>query len=361
MALNVLGVSFHSDAEISIDFKSRLGEDGELDIAGRVKPFAEVLQAETGVKMVGFDMTALTPYVGKFTGRAVGEGGLNLTLNYLIEGEELNANHKLLIQKFDFGDKVDSEDALSLPFGLALSLLKDVKGNINVTLPVEGKYTDPEFKYGQLVGQTFKNFLVKIVTKPFSFLASVVGAAAGEEEMQFIRFAPGKDQLSEEENARLRQIARALLERPTLGVEINGVYDQKEDWWAIKTDIYARDMVRMQAESTGSEEKNLAKYYEGVFGFWEYRRLKKEIPRTDYDNLGDWNRAVQQEARRRLIENAPANPGALKELAQRRARAGLAVFENAGVDVDRLKIGAPKEVVASMDQLLMELILIIPE
>ena len=102
--------------------------------------------------------------------------------DYNIADNKLVASHKILVQRFEFGDKVESKDALHLPFGMAVALLEDPQGKINISLPVHGDMSDPEFEYFHLIGQVARNFFMKLVTKPFSFLASAIGSESGEEE-----------------------------------------------------------------------------------------------------------------------------------------------------------------------------------
>ena len=53
-----------------------------------------------------------------------------------------------MLDQFTFGDKVDSPDAMKLPVRLAVALLKDRHGVIDIELPIAGSLDDPEFKSG---------------------------------------------------------------------------------------------------------------------------------------------------------------------------------------------------------------------
>ena len=49
------------------------------------------------------------------------------------------------------GDKVKSPDAVDAPVKLGLSLLRDMSGNIVITLPVRGDLNDSKFSIGGIV------------------------------------------------------------------------------------------------------------------------------------------------------------------------------------------------------------------
>lgn len=65
--------------------------------------------------------------------------------------------------------------ATKLPVRLAVALLKDRKGHINLDIPVSGSLDDPEFGYGRIILKIPLNLLVKAATSPFSLLGALFG------------------------------------------------------------------------------------------------------------------------------------------------------------------------------------------
>lgn len=51
---------------------------------------------------------------------------------------------------------------------LAVALLKDTKGNIDIQLPVAGDLNNPEFSVMPIVWQTLRNLVLRAVQAPFS-------------------------------------------------------------------------------------------------------------------------------------------------------------------------------------------------
>jgi hypothetical protein len=64
-----------------------------------------------------------------------------------------------------------------------------------------------------------ENLIVKAATSPFSLLGSMFG---GGDELSFVAFDPGHADIPVAETNKLNTLAKALYERPTLSMEING-------------------------------------------------------------------------------------------------------------------------------------------
>ena len=52
---------------------------------------------------------------------------------------------------------------------LAVALLKDRDGVIDLNVPVTGSLDDPKFRLGPIIWKVFVNILEKAVTAPFAF------------------------------------------------------------------------------------------------------------------------------------------------------------------------------------------------
>lgn len=110
---------------------------------------------------------------------------------------------------------------------LAVALLKDTKGNIDIQLPVAGDLNNPEFSVMPIVWQTLRNLVLRAVQAPFKFIAGL--AAGGNEDLGTVPFAAGSDELTPEAQANLDKLADALKERPALRLEVEGVASAAAD------------------------------------------------------------------------------------------------------------------------------------
>jgi hypothetical protein len=163
------------------------------------------------------ELTTFTPYSGKFAGYRIEKGKLSVVFVYKVENRKLDAQHKVVLNQLQLGERVESKDATTLPVKLAVALLKDRNGVIDLDLPVTGSLDDPKFRLGPLIWKVVVNVVTKIVTAPFALIGSLFG---GGEEVNQLTFAPGGSTLQGESNARIESVAKALKERPGLELEI---------------------------------------------------------------------------------------------------------------------------------------------
>jgi len=352
MESEITDFSTEADSQTKVSFRAKLDQAGSISLEAAIKPMLQPPALETSFHLNDYALQVLTPYVGKYTGRSLKDGELNMKMDYRIGDNQLTASHKLLIQHFEFGPKVESKDALSLPFGLAVALLEDPQGKISISLPVTGDMSDPKFEYFHLIGQVVKNFFLKLVTKPFSILASIVaGTEAGTEELGYVRFLPGRTDLPDEEKNKLSTLIKGLQERPKLQLEINGSFDPEVDWKAIQKDIFIKDYEALRKESNRSEGEVYQLLYQRRFGIRALWDLAKEYKK----GIGDYEDAkLSQEIKRQLIENAPPDQEALSALAQARAQLAHDFFIASGFDVRRLSVGQVRSVQSSMGYVPME-------
>jgi outer membrane protein OmpA-like peptidoglycan-associated protein len=351
MNLNVTGFSTDPDARTNVTFSSRLDQQGEISVQAAARLFAKPLEMETSFSLNRYALSVLTPYVGKYTGRAVKDGGqLDLNMEYRISDNKLDARHKLLIQKFDFGDKVESQSALPLPFGLVIALLEDPQGRITVSLPVYGDVSDPQFRYLPLLGKTAANFVMKLVTSPFTALLSMAGLEGASEELGRVTFDPGSALLTDATVEKLKVLIQALNNRPKISLEINGSCDPEADWKAIKTQAFDEEFIRRRLESTGDDLLILKQMYRlrfGIRAYWVLVRRFTSAKQIDAD-------ALRAEMKRLVIEEGEPDAAALDALSRQRAEAVRAYLSDGGCDMSRVAVGELKRVQQSMGQVPLE-------
>jgi len=228
---SVTGLSSQEISRAKVDLKGNVGYGSPLEIAGAVNPLKKDLFADIKISFKNLEMSQVTPYTSRFLGYPITKGKLNFEVSYLIDKRKLTAENKVFFDQLTFGDKVESPDAIKAPVTLAVSLLTDRKGQINLDIPLSGSLDDPKFKIWPIVWQILVNLITKAVTSPFSLLASLTG---GGEEMSFVEFDYGSDRLSESGLKKIGVLAKALYDRPNLKLEIEGYVDPAQDKDALK-------------------------------------------------------------------------------------------------------------------------------
>jgi hypothetical protein len=212
---------------IDINLGAKVNGVGPVNITGTLYPFTGNETNDLKITLKDMDLTPTSPYSGKFAGYRIALGKLNLDLAYNLVGTQLKSTNIIILDRFTFGDKVESPDATSLPVRLAIALLKDRNGQILLEVPVDGSLDDPKFHVGKVVWETVLNILAKAATSPFSLIGAAFGG--GGEELGYEDFVPGRSELTPDDNKKLDTMVKALYDRPGLSLEIAGSIDPVAD------------------------------------------------------------------------------------------------------------------------------------
>jgi hypothetical protein len=221
-----------------VELRARIHETAPVEIAGRVNPLGSDLFVDLKVSARDIDLSPLSPYSIKYAGYGITQGRLSVKLAYRIENRKLSAENNIYLDQLTFGEKVDSPTATRLPVQLAVALLKDKNGVIDVNVPIGGSLDSPEFGLGTVLTQVFGNLIATTVSKPFAMLGSLFG---GGEELAYLEFAPGSATVGADE-AKLKALAKALDSRPGLKLEVRGGIDAAADRDALKRAALDREV-----------------------------------------------------------------------------------------------------------------------
>jgi hypothetical protein len=227
---SVTGLSSRKDSRARLSLAGRIDRYAPIEIAGELNLLSASLYTDIRVKFDGVELTSVTPYSGRFAGYRIEKGKLSVDVRYQVENRKLNAEQRFRIDQLTLGERVDSPDAVNLPLRLAVALLKDRNGVIDLGLPVTGSLDDPKFRLGPIVWKAFVNLLAGVATSPFKLLGSVFG---GGEEVNLIDFDAGSAELTTEATTRLASLTRALHERPQLSLEVPAIYSPDADFAAL--------------------------------------------------------------------------------------------------------------------------------
>lgn len=214
---SILGLSSNPRARAKVELKGKVDRYAPVHIWGETNPLAATAYSDIRMSFKGVELTSATPYSGHFAGYKIEKGKLSVDIDYKIENRQLTAAHKFVIDQLELGDRVDSPDAIKLPLKIAIALLKDRKGVIDIDLPVTGSLDDPQFSIGPLVWKAVLNLLTKIATAPFAMLGRLFG---GGEQMNYIDFEPGSAALAPSEHDKLAALAKALKEKDKLELDV---------------------------------------------------------------------------------------------------------------------------------------------
>lgn len=211
------GLSSARDSRATVALQGEVGPFAPVAIEGRIEPFAFDRFTDIAMRFENISLPVFNPYSGRHAGFSIQRGKLDTNLRYEIEQRRLRASHKVRIAQLEWGEATAGREAAGLPVRFATALLKDRDGIIELDLPVTGTLDDPEFRIGPIVWKLIGNLIVKVVSAPFTALASLF---KGSEEAQFVEFAPGSAALEPEAASRLAELGRALAAKPGLSIDV---------------------------------------------------------------------------------------------------------------------------------------------
>jgi flagellar motor protein MotB len=339
----VAGLSFDEGERATVNLTGKLG-NGPLEIMGRLNPLAKKPFLDVVFRLADVDLSAMTPYSGQYAGYAIEKGQLYLDLKYLIDARRLDAKNEVKLSQFTFGQSVKSKDATGLPVRLAVSLLKDRHGVIQLDIPVSGSLDDPKFSVWGVVWQVLKNLLVKAATSPFALLGSLFGQG---EELAWLEFEPGRAEVPAAGRPKLVALGKALYERPGLRLEVEGHADPASDTVALRRLELRRKVKAQKVLETvaggGDASQNV------VVAPSEYSKYLKRAYRADEKTkkptnaLGMLRDLPDAEMERLMLAAITISQDDLRLLARQRAQtAREQILRVKKIDTERVFLIEPK-------------------
>lgn len=205
----------------TLDLRGRVAGTAQLEVSGALNPTARPLAMDVKARATDLELAPLSPYAGKYAGYAIERGKLTMDVSYRIGADgRLDAANQIVLNQLTFGERIESPDATKLPVLLAVALLKDRDGVIDLNLPIGGSLNDPDFSIGGVVLKLIGNLLAKAVTAPFALLSG-----GGSEDLSAVEFKPGSVRLADTAAPQLDKVAKALTDRPSLRLTVTASAD----------------------------------------------------------------------------------------------------------------------------------------
>jgi uncharacterized protein involved in outer membrane biogenesis len=342
------------DAPGDVAIQAKLDNAAPVDIQGKLNPLSKELYMDIAADAREIELNPMSPYSIKYVGYGIERGELSFKVKYKVENRKLDAQNQIILNQLTFGEKVESPTATKLPVLLAVALLKDRNGVIDVNLPISGSLDSPEFSVGGIILRIIINIITRAVTSPFALLGAAFGGGSGG-ELSYIEFDYGRSNLSQSAEAKIKSIATAMNNRPALKLDISGRVDPVNDLEGLKQTSIERkvkaqkmkDLVRQGAAPKSVDDVQVDKaeyerYLKAAYGDESFAKprnvigLAKDLPVAEMESL--------------MLKNAQATDDDLRNLANRRAQTVQnRLLATEQVSADRLSIVGAKPV-SSEDQ-----------
>lgn len=326
-----------------LEVRGRAEGTATLFIGGRVNPLAKPLALDIQGKVRDLELSPLSPYAVKYAGYGIERGKMSVDVGYQVQSDgKLDATNNIVLNQLQFGDKVEGAPN-SLPVKLAVALLADRNGVIDINLPISGSLNDPEFKIGAVVWKVITNLIVKAVTAPFNLLASALGGGSGGDAMNAVPFPSGQSTLGKDATATLDKLAKALLERPSIRMTIVGEADFAFEREAIRRERLNTLLLgekRRRAVADGKDASAVQVVEPGEYSAvlrQVYRRSEVKKPRNLVGLIKDLPDAEMEKL---LLDSITVSDESVRALALARGVAVKEYLASRQVPVERVFLGA---------------------
>ena len=341
----VSGLSSDAGTAADVELRGKLNDYAPLEITGKVNPLAKDLFVDLKAGFKDMDLSPASPYSGKYTGNTIEKGKLSLDVKYHIVNRKLDSENHVTLDQFTFGDRVNSPDATKLPVRLAVALLKDRNGVINLDLPVTGSLDDPKFSIGRIILKILVNLLEKAATSPFALLGAVFGHG---EELSNLEFDYGSSTISSQGQQKLDTIAKALTDRPALKLEIQGFVDVEKDKEALKQNNFMRKLKAEKLRELAKKGQAPASVDQVTIEPAEYEKYLKMAYKDEKfpkprDFLGFAKDLPRPEMEKLMLTHTVVTDDDLRNLAsQRAAQVREALLKQGHIEGERVFMVEPK-------------------
>jgi hypothetical protein len=222
-SIGAFGTDSIEPAEVRVTGK--VNRTSPIQVTGLINPLAPMASLDIEGDAQQIELQPLTPYSTKYTGYPITGGTLTAEVHYALTNKKLVATNHLVLEQLTFGERVQSSSASNLPIRLAIAVLKDPQGRIDLRIPVSGSLSDPQFDLGHVIWNALENVIAKTVEAPFSILARAFGSE--KQDLSYVEFDPGRFNLSAASLNKLEKLTSVLSQRPELKLRISAQVDPR--------------------------------------------------------------------------------------------------------------------------------------
>jgi uncharacterized protein involved in outer membrane biogenesis len=335
------------DTPGDVAIQAKLDNESPVDIRGKINPLSKDLYMDIAADATEIELNPMSPYSIKYIGYGIERGELSFKVKYKLENRKLDAQNQIILNQLTFGEKVESPTATKLPVLLAVALLKDRNGVIEVNVPISGSLDNPEFSIGGIILRIIINIITRAVTSPFALIGGAFGGGSGE-QLSYVEFDYGRSNLTESAEAKIKTIATAMSNRPALKLDISGRVDPVNDreglkQTAIERKVKAEKMKELVRQGTAPksvddvqvDKTEYERYLRAAYADESFPKPRnfigfaKDLPVPEMESL--------------MLKYAQVTDDDLRNLANRRAQVVRdRLIADAQISPDRLSIVAAK-------------------
>ena len=237
---------------------------GQLTLAGRVGSAPFELKGTVGAlsgpvnldlegKLTDYPLPRVNPYSNQLIGWIARRGAFGSTVRYRVTNDVLAATHDIVLGQPDFapsrrGDAV--RERVGVPLGTLISLLKNARGEVRLTVPVSGNVAARQFDFTDAFWVAVRKTAISVMALPVSWVGKIFYTEDARVEtirIWPVYFEPGTTTFAKDFDRHAERLAGFLRDAPGVALTMKPVLTV-DDIVALK-----RDAVRRRIEAAARE------------------------------------------------------------------------------------------------------------
>lgn len=274
-------------------------------ITGTFNPFAAQPALNITLDITNLDLATLTPYSGTYAGYKIDSGRLSVQMAYTLENDRIKGTNHIVVNQMKLGEQVSGPKVRDLPLRLAIYLLTDSNGVMDMGVDVTGNVDDPDFSVGSIIWKALRNLIVKTAASPFKALARFGGS--DRDDLDRIEFQAGNSELAAGENEKLSTIQKGLEQKPALQLNLMGHVSPSRDLEALRDNSLSAQLIAQGGITASDIQQQTKNWQREVIELFK-QRFPEDKTAVQVMQMNDTMR-----------DNIELPPTALQELAADRA------------------------------------------
>ena len=246
--------------ETPVALNATLGKYSKIELQGKIQPFTQKVNSNLKLKVKELDLYEFSPLIKDTVGYRIKSGALTLDSDIHIKEDMLKSKNHIILKGFELDGSAEEnfstaesnqqevQDGGSVTGGstsLALNLLRDNEGKIELDVPVEGDLSDPNFHLDQVIQTAMLNALqsgtktmLALTLQPYGAIylaAEYAFKQANTVTLQPISYEVGLNKIKPGMAEYLQKIVALLEKKKSITLKVCGFYNQQDrDYWIQK-------------------------------------------------------------------------------------------------------------------------------
>jgi hypothetical protein len=225
LSLRAKDVRYPATAAAQVRLEATLPKRAGLDVAGSLRP-GNV--GDFTLKLGRLDLPVWSPYANALAGATLDRGAASVDARLALRGDAMRLDSRLVLHDLGLSlrDPATFERSFGLPLDLALALLRDPQGDIELRVPVRLDDEGAALGLRAVVASALRAAVLGAVSAPLKMIGAAVGGAGDAPDaglaLEPLPSVPGTPDLAGDPDERLDALAELAGQRPSVRLALHG-------------------------------------------------------------------------------------------------------------------------------------------